>query len=397
MKKGFTLIELLVVIAIIAILAAILFPVFAKAREKARQTSCLNNVKQLVLSVNMYAQDHGSTLPVGTGWTGSLNNVDNKIFDCPSSSWAGTQASPDYFFVGGPSKSFLSGAKLSDAGSPSDAIMLAEMKAGTNDKPYVNDNDIGDLAMATAMLDKTRHSNGMVLGYIDGHCALVRSEQISDYTLVASVAAGSPLSTIPVSNAIVQNVDLKASSGALESALSTGGFSKILFSNTGVAMFPTGVTQPAWMFYTPVATVTSGTIYTGSTNVAGMMSVAGSNRWGLASWYYNSACVTNITFTPKDSFLHKVAVILVSNPGNSQLVNGLMKGTLKTVTYGSGATARVVTLNKDLANTADPATGGDQSWCMGTYNIMYLPVSAGEDVTITLANTTFSGAMYLAF
>lgn len=63
MRKGFTLIELLVVIAIIAILAAILFPVFARAREKARQTNCLSNVKQLVLAVNMYAQDYDETLP----------------------------------------------------------------------------------------------------------------------------------------------------------------------------------------------------------------------------------------------------------------------------------------------------------------------------------------------
>lgn len=54
MRKGFTLIELLVVIAIIAILAAILFPVFAKAREKARQASCQNNLKQLVLAAKMY-------------------------------------------------------------------------------------------------------------------------------------------------------------------------------------------------------------------------------------------------------------------------------------------------------------------------------------------------------
>ena len=63
MRRGFTLIELLVVIAIIAILAAILFPVFARAREKARQTSCLSNVKQLALGCHMYAQDYDETLP----------------------------------------------------------------------------------------------------------------------------------------------------------------------------------------------------------------------------------------------------------------------------------------------------------------------------------------------
>ncbi len=62
-KRGFTLIELLVVIAIIAILAAILFPVFAKAREQARKTSCLSNLKQLGLGFMMYAQDYDETLP----------------------------------------------------------------------------------------------------------------------------------------------------------------------------------------------------------------------------------------------------------------------------------------------------------------------------------------------
>jgi prepilin-type N-terminal cleavage/methylation domain-containing protein/prepilin-type processing-associated H-X9-DG protein len=65
-KQGFTLIELLVVIAIIAILAAILFPVFAKAREKARQTTCSNNLKQLSMAMLQYCQDYDETYPLMT-------------------------------------------------------------------------------------------------------------------------------------------------------------------------------------------------------------------------------------------------------------------------------------------------------------------------------------------
>ncbi len=65
LPRGFTLIELLVVIAIIAILAAILFPVFARAREKARQSSCLSNVKQISLGAMMYTQDYDETYVPG--------------------------------------------------------------------------------------------------------------------------------------------------------------------------------------------------------------------------------------------------------------------------------------------------------------------------------------------
>jgi len=64
-RKGFTLIELLVVIAIIAILAAILFPVFAQAREKARSISCESNLKQLALAAIMYTEDYDETFPMG--------------------------------------------------------------------------------------------------------------------------------------------------------------------------------------------------------------------------------------------------------------------------------------------------------------------------------------------
>lgn len=66
MRRGFTLIELLVVIAIIAILAAILFPVFARARSKARQASCQSNLKQLALGMLMYCQDYDGKFPIST-------------------------------------------------------------------------------------------------------------------------------------------------------------------------------------------------------------------------------------------------------------------------------------------------------------------------------------------
>ena len=95
-RVGFTLIELLVVIAIIAILAAILFPVFARAREKARAASCLSNVKQLALGELMYAQDFDEYLPgYGDHGCGARTCVywrqmiaayvkNQQIFTCPS-------------------------------------------------------------------------------------------------------------------------------------------------------------------------------------------------------------------------------------------------------------------------------------------------------------------------
>ena len=77
-KSAFTLIELLVVIAIIAILAAILFPVFAQARAKARQTSCLSNMKQIGLGIMMYSQDYDEILPGNTNLNGPGEPTDGR-------------------------------------------------------------------------------------------------------------------------------------------------------------------------------------------------------------------------------------------------------------------------------------------------------------------------------
>ncbi len=96
--KAFTLIELLIVIAIIAILAAIHFPVFATAREKARQTACASNEKQLALGITQYLQDFDEHMPSGTwswgggcGWAGQVYPYvkSTGAFMCPNDSQAG--------------------------------------------------------------------------------------------------------------------------------------------------------------------------------------------------------------------------------------------------------------------------------------------------------------------
>ncbi|HLK56682.1 MAG TPA: DUF1559 domain-containing protein [Chthonomonadaceae bacterium] len=92
-RTGFTLIELLVVIAIIATLAAILFPVFAQAREKARQTSCLSNEKQIGLALMQYVQDYDETTPQGSAeytytWSDGNGNSYSYSYPIPGAGWA---------------------------------------------------------------------------------------------------------------------------------------------------------------------------------------------------------------------------------------------------------------------------------------------------------------------
>ena len=152
-KRGFTLIELLVVIAIIAILAAILFPVFAQAREKARQASCISNNKQVGLAILQYVQDYDeqfpsgrsvnaantTAIPAGIGWAGEVYpySKNAQVLRCPDDATAPVQASAttpamypvsysyNFNVAGGLGSS---GASIASMTAPASTVMLSEVK-----------------------------------------------------------------------------------------------------------------------------------------------------------------------------------------------------------------------------------------------------------------------------
>jgi prepilin-type N-terminal cleavage/methylation domain-containing protein/prepilin-type processing-associated H-X9-DG protein len=195
MRRGFTLIELLVVIAIIAILAAILFPVFARAREKARQSSCASNIKQICLAVNMYVQDYDETLPMAiAGMPPTIFTIsetldpyikNRQIWDCPSK-----QQSVDLSAIGKPNVSYSvdvgtevpsgssSGRLFGVPAAGTFSCSLAQIDAPSSTAIVCDATGAVDAAFTSTIVEDDRHNDGCNYGYADGHVKWDRPEKV---------------------------------------------------------------------------------------------------------------------------------------------------------------------------------------------------------------------------
>jgi len=208
-RHGFTLIELLVVIAIIAILAAILFPVFAKAREKARQSSCLSNVKQLAIGEMTYLQDYDEkTTPYGNQacgaggtclrWESMLSPYlkNTQVMLCPSVSTHNTATLPNlpsdyglnYHNVGGCGGGNAIGKFQYPAQT---ALFMDAQVASTNPAgidivydwvtwPNAHPNGAGDGNDWNRVAP--RHNDGGNVAFLDGHAKWVTKNTLLDPT-----------------------------------------------------------------------------------------------------------------------------------------------------------------------------------------------------------------------
>ncbi|MHB0935822.1 MAG: prepilin-type N-terminal cleavage/methylation domain-containing protein [Armatimonadota bacterium] len=200
--RGFTLIELLVVIAIIAILAAILFPIFGKAREKAYQTQCMNHQRQLAIGLIGFSQDHDETFPLPSEWVAATNlTSDAKVFDCPTNSHDGTPGSPDYgmnafLYDIDAQNGEMVGAAVGSIENPTEVELTADLKTMTGDSsgdpfkdqfsnPFPRSYTIrGFVSPGNA---EARHSGAVVITYADGHVALAKKLNLGTGTTPYSI------------------------------------------------------------------------------------------------------------------------------------------------------------------------------------------------------------------
>jgi prepilin-type N-terminal cleavage/methylation domain-containing protein/prepilin-type processing-associated H-X9-DG protein len=191
-RRGFTLIELLVVIAIIAILAAILFPVFARAREKARQASCLSNTKQLALAEMQYCQDYDEmtspygdhscpTTPCHHWWDGVAPYIKNtQVLRCPSTSPHGAVTSGDYGIVYNHNAGCTTGKPLASFAYPAEGAVFMDAQTSSTDTtgqaivycwlcyPTAHPNGAAD-GNDWNRVAPNRHNGGANVAYLDGH------------------------------------------------------------------------------------------------------------------------------------------------------------------------------------------------------------------------------------
>jgi prepilin-type N-terminal cleavage/methylation domain-containing protein/prepilin-type processing-associated H-X9-DG protein len=182
-KKAFTLIEILVVIGIIALLAAILFPVLSRARERARTTNCASNEKQIALSLIQYTQDNDRRFPplndTGTdGWSVVIGIREPNVFQCPSEEQAPADGYTDYWL-----NSDLMGVSNVRVRYPSNTILIGDGDAGPTGYNLAAQADATTTPPIQAWdvnADYTqRHFDGANYAFADGHVKWLKADSIT--------------------------------------------------------------------------------------------------------------------------------------------------------------------------------------------------------------------------
>ena len=199
-RSGFTLIELLVVIAIIAILAAILFPVFARARENARRSSCQSNLKQIALGITQYVQDYDERYPnmdaTSGGWAATTQPYlkSEQIFQCPSDTLAPPTGAdlPTRALQAGFSDYYanynMGGINQAALNYSSITIMNGEETAG-NAKSAAQKNK-GTTALGGGSGNPAIHLEGANYAFADGHVKWYRPEKVLNGDVTTTCGTG---------------------------------------------------------------------------------------------------------------------------------------------------------------------------------------------------------------
>lgn len=367
MKKGFTLIELLVVIVIILILAALLFPVFTKAREKARQATCISNQKQIAAAVIMSIQDNQESLPgSATVWTQLA--LEPPLLVCPSAVNSGSANNYGFLFQ-------FAGRAVGDFIAPNTVPITVDgthvgVKTGETIDGVVYPITYSNLIYSEKDVS-LRHNGKCVVSYLDGHVNgsndmptifLNVKKDLSRWLTPASIQYDKDTNLVTSwkdgsGNAadftVVNNLSYTPSITTLNH------LPGIQFNGSGYLTCNGSLTDDQMTEFAVFSNVTSG----------GWSFLAGRYNNGNGSWFNTDLSGSSIGFNPARNSLNSKTI----TAGKPHLVMQSTKEVRRNSGSDNGAASATLTLDRDpldnVTTTQFYGTGANSKFSIGADDI----------------------------